>query len=408
MEYVIIGNGGAGISALQAIRASNALAKITVISKEQYPSYSPCSLPNLIAGEIDQETIYRFDKEHYRYFNATFRKNTEALHIHPEKKMVSLSDGSSITYHKLLIAAGAKPIIPKIEGLHKKGVFIMGVLSSSLDIIEHIQKGVSHAVVIGGGFMGVETAVSLQKKGISTTIVEMLPHILTRMLDSDMADKVALQLKNNGIEIIVNDRINKINGTKKVTSVSLQEKTIKCDMVISAVGVSPNIDLVKDTQIKTNRGILVDTTMLTSISDIYAAGDIAEVHEQIQGKRGSFAIWPNAIEQGRIAGFNMARITRNYHGAELVNILNIFGLPIVSMGYTLKECGKCTVMSRITPDVCKKIILKNNRIIGLQFIGSIINTGLFYSMMKKGTNIEKYKTRLLDDTFIIEPESVNK
>ena len=115
--------------------------------------------------------------------------------------MVTLSDGSSIYYHKLLIAAGAKPIVPNIEGIHKKDVYIMGVLSSSLDIIDHIERGVSHAVVIGGGFMGVETAVSLMKKGISASIVEMLPNILTRMLDSDMADNVALILKNKGIDM---------------------------------------------------------------------------------------------------------------------------------------------------------------------------------------------------------------
>jgi NADPH-dependent 2,4-dienoyl-CoA reductase/sulfur reductase-like enzyme len=313
LHYVIIGNGGAGVSALQTIREIDKKSDITIISREQYPAYSPCSLPNLIGGEVDKPTIFRFDKQFYNRLNAKFMKNTEALQIFPKKKEVKLAKDKSIKFDKLLIAAGAKPITPKgVKGLELDGVHIMGTLDSALGILEHIKQGVKHAVIIGGGFMGVETAAMLRKRGIDVTIVEMLSHILSRMLDPDISEKVVEILKQHGIKIVLNDIVKSINGNKKVTCVSLNRIKLICDMVILAIGVRSNIEIVEGSGIKTNQGIIVDLKMQTNKKDIFAAGDITEVREQIEGVQGSFAIWPNAIEQGRIAGLNIAEKHTKY------------------------------------------------------------------------------------------------
>ena len=175
-------------------------------------------------------------------------------------------------------------------------------------------------------------------------------------------------------------------------------------IVVIAIGVASNLDLLQSSGIKVNLGVIVDSTMRTNIKDIYAAGDITEVREQIEGKQGSFAIWPNAIEQGRIAGLNIVGKSTKYDGADVVNVLDVFDTPIVGMGFTSKNIGKCKVISRFTPNTFKKILLKNQRIVGLQFVGSIRNTGTFYSLMKKGTNISSIEERLLDDNFIIAPD----
>jgi NADPH-dependent 2,4-dienoyl-CoA reductase/sulfur reductase-like enzyme len=258
-------------------------------------------------------------------------------------------------------------------------------------------------VVVGGGFMGIETAVMLRKREIDVSIVEMLPHILSRMLDPDISEKVAEILKDHGIRLVLNDIVKSVNGGKTVTGVSLGKETLRCDMVVIAIGVTPNIDILKDSGIAVNRGVIVDSTMQTNVGDIYAAGDIAEVREQIEGKQGSFAIWPNAVEQGRIAGLNMADRSTMYDGAEVVNVLDVFDTPVVAMGSTSQAIGRCGVISRFTPHTYKKILLKNNRIIGLQFVGSIRNAGTFYSLMKKGTDISSVEERLLDDNFVIAP-----
>jgi len=319
LHYVIIGNGGAGVSALQAIREVDKTSNITIISREQYPAYSPCSLPNLIAGEVDKPTIFRFDKQFYYRLNARFMKNTEVLQILPQNKEIKLTNRKSIKFDKLLIATGAKPITPKgIKGLELDGVHIMGTLDSALGILAHLNQGVSRAVVVGGGFMGVETAAMLRKRGIEVSIVEMLPHILSRMLDPDVSEKVAEILKDHGIKLVLNDTLKSVNGKKTVTGVSLGKETLRCDMVVMAIGVAPNIDIAQGSGIAVNQGIIVDPVMQTNKRNIYAAGDIAEVWEQIEGKQGSFAIWPNAVEQGRIAGLNIAGRHTKYDGAEVV------------------------------------------------------------------------------------------
>jgi NAD(P)H-nitrite reductase large subunit len=318
-----------------------------------------------------------------------------------------LSNKKHLKYDKLLIAIGATPIVPKdIKGLDLDGVHIMGTLDSTLDILKQLKDGVNHAIVIGGGFMGVETATMLRKRGLKVTIVEMLPNILSRMLDPDIAEKVIEILTNHGIHLILNQKVKRINGPQKVTGVSLDNQRLSADMVVSAIGVRPNIHILNNTGIQTHQGVIVNSYMQTTIKNIYAAGDITEVYEQIAGKNGSYAIWPNAIEQGRIAGLNMAGKQTIYDGAEVVNVLDVFDIPVVAMGQITKDIGKCIVLSRFTPSNSKKMLLKNNRIIGLQFVGTIRNTGTFYGMMKKGIDIGSVSNRLLDDNFVITPETL--
>jgi NAD(P)H-nitrite reductase large subunit len=181
LHYVIIGNGGAGVSALQTIRENDKKSDITIISKEKYPAYSPCSLPDLIGGEIEKPTIFRFEEKFYYNLNANFLKNTEALEISSMNKEVKLANGEIIRFDKLLISAGAKSIAPKqIKGLNLKGVHIMGTLDSALGILKHVKSGAKHAAIVGGGFMGIETATMLKNQGMKVTIVEMLPNILSR------------------------------------------------------------------------------------------------------------------------------------------------------------------------------------------------------------------------------------
>lgn len=406
MHYVIIGNGGAGTSALQTIRELDKSSDITIISREQYPTYSPCSLPNLLGGEIDKTKIFRFDKHFYKNYNAKFLKNSEAIQVLPKIKKIKLVNGKTIEFDKLLIATGSKPITPNdIKGLDLDGVHIMGNLDSALGIISHINKGVHNAVVVGGGFIGIETATMLKKRGINVSIIEMLPNILSRMLDPDISEKVSEILKQHGIKLLLDETLISINGEKKIKSVSLKTKTINCDMVVIAIGITPNISILKETDIRVNHGIIVDSKMQTNIKNIYAAGDVTEVKEQIEGKQGSYAIWPNAIEQGRIAGLNIVGKTSKYDGAEVINALDVFDIPIVAIGSTSAEIRECQVIKRFTPSSYKKLLLKNNRIVGLQFVGSIRNVGVFYSLMKNASDISQIKERLLDENFVIAPKT---
>jgi NADPH-dependent 2,4-dienoyl-CoA reductase/sulfur reductase-like enzyme len=381
---IIIGSGGAGTSALKAIREVDKESEITVISEEV--PYSPCSLPYLISGEVDT----RLDKGFYKRFNAEFLKR-RVKRIIPKKREIIL-EGESINFDKLLIAAGAKPIVP--EWAKGENIYIMGTLDTALKIKSNLRNS---ALVVGGGFIGVETGVMLKKAGVEVTIVEKLPFLLSRMLDPDVSVRVAKILKEKGISILVNETIKKVKEEREQIKVTLSKKTLHCDMIIVAIGVKPNLDILKGSGIAFNQGIVVNSRMQTNKPHIYAAGDIAEVWEQIEGGSGWFAIWPNAIEQGRVAGLNMAGIPTNYQGAEVLNVINIFDTPVIGIGFSKGE----RVISRSTPSYYKKIIIKNNRIIGLQFVGTEVNAGIFYSLMKKRTDISGMEERILDDNFIL-------
>jgi NAD(P)H-nitrite reductase large subunit len=413
VHYVIIGNGGAGTSALTTIREVDPDSDITILSKEKYPAYSPCSLPNLLSGEINGECVFRFDEDFYSRLNARFLKSAEALRIRPRKKTVELADGKQLTFDRLLISAGAKPITPKgMKGIGLEGVHIMGTLDSILGIIDHLDHGgVKKAVVVGGGFMGIETGTMLKKRGVDVTIVELLPRVLSRMLDPDVSKRVESILQGNGIELMLNTSVESIVGENRVEGVLLgkKKKKISCDMVVIAIGVAPNLAILTGSGTKANRGILVDQNMRTSVKDIYAAGDITEVREVIQGNVGSYAIWPNAIEQGRVAALNMAGIPTEYDGAEMVNILDVFGTPVVAMGGTTETIGKGNDREEIVREYShsyRKLLLRDNRILGLQFVGDVRNTGPFYSLMKEGIDVGSLKDRLLDENFVHLPDAM--
>jgi NAD(P)H-nitrite reductase large subunit len=405
LHHVIIGNGAAGISALQAIRSVDKESKVTILSRETYTAYSPCSIPDLISGEIDKDMIFRFDDGFYKRHNARFLKGSGVTMIEPKRRAVKTESGETVKYDTLLIAAGSAPIIPKdLKGLELEGVHVMGGLDSALRIRAHVKEGAKKAVIVGGGFMGSETAITLRKMGVKPIIVEMLPRILSRMLDSDISEKVEKMLKDKGIGIVVGDSVTEVKGKKKVSGVSLKKKNMKCDMVVLAIGVVPNVELTKGSGIKTNHGILVDKTMKTNRKDIYAAGDIAEVREQIWGSQGAFATWPNAIEQGRIAGLNMAGAQTDYAGADLVNVLNVFETPVVAMGKVLNDVSGARTLSRNTPSWHKKLILKESKLLGLQFIGTMRNAGMLYSLMKSGSDVGSIEERLLDDNLAFASE----
>ncbi|MCK4756994.1 MAG: NAD(P)/FAD-dependent oxidoreductase [Thermoplasmata archaeon] len=391
------------MSALQAIRKYDTESEITIISRERFPAYSPCSLPNLLANELDDDKIMRFEPDFYTQQKASFIKNVEAVEILPETKEILLADGNKLKWDRLLVAAGASPIVPRgIEGLDLEGVHIMGTLDSTMGIREHCERGVENAVVVGGGFIGIETAVMLRKRGIDVVVVEMLPRILSRMLDPDVSEHVEAMLENKGMVLRTGSMFKGAFGSgTSVEQVKIDDEMVDCDMLVIAIGVSPNTRITKNSGIGTDGGILVDTSMRTNIEDIYAAGDIAVVKEQIGGLAGSYMTWPNAIEQGRIAGLNMAGQEAVYNGAELINVLDIFDMPVVTMGYTSSMAGDCENITWSSGRELKKILLKDDKIIGLQFVNSIRNAGTLYALMKEGSFVGNIGERLVDDNLVI-------
>ena len=403
MKYMIIGAGAAGLSAAAAIRKYDPRGSITVLTKEMFEPYSLCSLPSYLSREISGKQLVRFEPEWWKQNKINLKKGVEVQKVKPKKKIVELKTGKPIAYDKLLLAAGSKPIIPPIPGNDLEGIFTLNSLEDCRLIIDWLDTlpEISRAVVIGGGFIGLEAAGALTRRGLSVSIVEMLGGVLPRMVDPDISKVVLTKLKENGVKVKLNCSVEKLQGEKKVGTVDTNKGRIKTDAILWCAGVRPNINMIKGSGIKTNFGINVNSKMQTNKPDIFAAGDLIESKDLLSGNNQMHANWPNAVEQGYIAGSNMAGHSIAYRGTFNINSIDIFDLPVVSIGLTSEEhesnFGKTwTAYSRSygkdKKEYMNKVMFANGSFSGYQAVGWPKNIGWLMGLLRSGESVPETET----------------
>ncbi len=416
-KYVIIGGSVGGIGAVEAIREVDPVGELTVISEESFPQYSRPMISEYVSREATLETMkYRGD-QFWKKNNVQALTGRTAVNIDFTKKQVELDGGDKVGFEKLLIATGGRPFVPRMEGGDKDGVFTFTELSSAESLELKLEKSKS-AVVIGGGLIGVSATEALVKRGIKVTLVELKNKILSLILDeqaSEIAEKV---LREAGVKIITGQTVQQIVGREDnedaVGGVIMTDGTeIPCDLVVIAIGVIPRTELVKGTDVKVNRGILVDRFMRTNLSDVYACGDVAEAHDFLLNGNRLLPLWPLAHLGGRVAGYNMAGKKAEYLGGTVMSALKYFDLPIISVGIMNPEdTGDYEVLGEYYPEktVYKKIVLKSGVIVGFIFLGDIEKSGMFFQLMKNRVNVGGIKGSLLSEDFglLTLPQSVRK
>ncbi len=417
-KYVIIGGSAGGIGAVEAIREVDPTGEIVVISNEPVPQYSRPMISEYVSREATLDTMkYRKDEFWTNNKVKTLTGKT-ATKIDFTKKQVILDDGKeTVSYDKLLIATGGKPFVPRMEGGDKEGVFTFTELSSAEGIEAKADK-IKSAIVIGGGLIGVSASEALVKRGIKVTLVELKESILNLILDktaSDIAEKV---LTEAGVTVITGQTVQKILGQKdkpeSVGGVVMTDGTeIPCDLVVVAIGVIPRTDLVKDTPVKLNRGIVVDRTMQTSIPDVYACGDVAEAYDFLIDQKRLLPLWPLAHLGGRVAGYNMAGKKAEYEGGTVMSSLKYFELPVIAVGTVNPEnADDYEVLVELKPEktVYKKILLKDCKIVGFIFLADIEKAGIFFRLLKNHVDVGKIKDALLSEDFgiITLPEQIRQ
>jgi NAD(P)H-nitrite reductase large subunit len=405
-KYVIIGGSAGGIGAIETIREVDPVGTLTVISEEKVPQYSRPMISEYVSREATLDTMkYRGD-QFWKSNNVKTLTGRTATKIDFKKKQVTLDGGDKIGYEKLLIATGGKPFVPRMEGGDKSGVFTFTELSSAEKIEAKLEQSKS-AVVIGGGLIGVSASEALVKRGIKVTLVELKEYILSLILDktaSEIAEKV---LTEAGVTVITGQTVQRILGKKgneaAVGGVVMTDgKEIPCDLVVVAIGVIPRTELVKETDMKLNRGIVVDRFMRTSIPDVYACGDVAEAHDFLIDGNRLLPLWPLAHLGGRVAGYNMAGKQVEYEGGTVMSSLKYFDLPVIAVGNVNPEdTNDCEVLVELKPEktVYKKILLKDNVIVGFIFLGEIENAGILLRLLKNHVDVSTIKEELLSDDF---------
>lgn len=344
-KILIVGGVAGGASAAARLRRLDESANIIMFEKDEYISFANCGLPYYISGEItDQEALTLQTPDSFKArFNVDVRNFNEVTAITPETKTVTvynhqLQKEYQESYDKLLLSMGAKPIKPNIPGINSNKVFTLRNIPDTYAIKEYVDTHKpKHAIVVGGGFIGIEMAENLHSTGINVTIVEMANQVISP-IDYEMACEVHQHLISKGINLVLETELQAINEAGNKLTVTLNNQTVDTDMVIMAIGVVPETKIVKNTEIATNsRGaIIVNDKMETSIKDIYAVGDAIEIKNFVTNKASYVPLAGPANKQGRIAADNICGFDRHYQGTQGSSILKVFDLTVASSGINEK------------------------------------------------------------------------
>ncbi len=407
-KYVIVGASAAGVAAVEAIRKVDPTGAITVITEESCAHYSRPMISDLVSGKADLQKMKCKADSFWEEINAEMRLGKKAVSLNLTDKTVSLDDGEKVAYDKLLLATGGKPFVPKMEGQDKEGVFTFTSLNDAQTLASKINSlQAKSAVVIGAGLIGISVTEALVKRGIKVTVVELQEKILSLLLDAKASDIVEAVIRKAGVNFATGQSVQKIIGKpgndSAVGGVILTKgDQVICDLVVVAIGVIPRTELVTGTAVKLNRGIIVDNWMQTNLPDVYASGDVAEAYDFILNQNRLLPLWPLAVLEGRVAGYNMAGKKTSYEGGTNMSSLKYFGIPIVSIGLAnSKDDPTLEVLVKEDKEnnVYKKMVLKNNVIVGMTLVNCIDRAGILFNLIKKQVNVKKFKQDLLRDDF---------
>jgi len=405
-KYVIVGASAAGIGAVEAIREVDPVGTITVISEELCPQYSRPMISDFISGKATLEKMKCRDDHFWEKNEVQALTGRTAVRLNLADRYVELDGGDRVNFEKLLLATGGKPFIPKIEDADKEGVFTFNTFSDAERLATKTENA-KRAVVIGAGLIGVSVAEALTKRGLEVTMVELKDKILSLILDPTASEIVENVIKKAGVTIITGQTVQRIFGKPEDDSVVgdvvlTNGDQVPCDLVIIAIGVIPRMELVAGTDLKTNRGIIVNRFMHTNVPDVYASGDVAEAYDFVLNENRPLPLWPLAQLEGRVAGYNMAGKKTDYPGGTSMSALKYFGIPIISVGIANpKEDGTYEILVKHDSEknLYKKLVLKDNVIVGMIFVNDIERAGIIFHLMKNCVNVKKFKQELISENF---------
>lgn len=387
LKYVIIGNSAAAVGAVEAIRKNDKTGVIVIISNESYHTYSRPLISYLLMGKTNEEKMKYRNDNFYSDNQCELKLNKTALKIDADKKRVILDDNSFESYDKLLLATGSSPFIPPIKGLEKvKNKFTFTGLDDAKALESVLHEG-SKVLIIGAGLIGLKCAEGLSKKKVEISCVDLSNRVLSSILDDDGSGIIIKHLEDNGIEFCLGRQITELeNGMANLDN----GIGIQFDVLVMAVGVRPNISLIKDAGGQTGRGIFIDDRCRTSIPDIFAAGDCCESMDVSSGEIKPIALLPNAYMQGECAGMNMSGVDFIYDKAIPMNAIGLFGKHIITAGTYSGD-----VFLKNDGVNYKKLFYSNNRLMGFILIGCIDKAGIYTSLIREKTPLDSLDFELI-------------
>nr|WP_315395216.1 FAD-dependent oxidoreductase [uncultured Duganella sp.] len=389
---VVIGNGMAGMRTVEELHKLDPdMYDITVFGAEPHGNYNRILLSPVLAGEKTMDDIMLNTREWYVQHGITLHAGDPVEHIDRRKRIVRARSGLEVRYDRLLIATGSKPFIIPVPGHQLPGVLAFRDIQDVESMLEAARNH-KHAVVIGGGLLGLEAANGLQRQGMSVTVVHVTDTLMNQQLDKPAAQLLQRALEDKGLTFMMNAQTAEIVGTDRATAVRFKDGSeIPADLVVMTAGVRPNIELAKSAGLHCDRAIIVDDTLQTYDPRIYAVG------ECVQHRSATFGLVAPIWDQARVCGAHLAGAgVRRYVQQTSPTRLKVTGVDLYSVGdFVGGEGTEDVVLRDARRGVYKRLVLKNNRVTGAVLYGDVKDGPWYFGLIQNSTDITSIRQTLL-------------
>ncbi len=404
LRHVIIGNGIAGVSAAEAIRSLDPEAPITFIAREEDLPYSRPMISQVLAATADFPQLPLRSPDYYQRLRAEALTGQEAVAIDWKARTVQTDRGAKIPFDRLLVASGADPRPLRADGAGCLGVFTMRKADDVRMMLEALE-GTRHALVLGGGLVGFKAAYGLLRRGLAVTMLIRSNHPLAMQVDAEAGAIIQAELERHGLTVQVGVEVTAIESDRlgRVARAQLSSgQSLDCQMVVVGKGVWPSVRFLGRDRVRIDAGILVDDHLQTSVDGVYAAGDVAEHYDLARGERWVNAIWPVAVEMGRIAGMNMAGRRVRYRGSLSRNVIRIFDLDVLTAGLVNPPTDakyEVLALRDLKRQTYRKLVFKDDYLVGAALVGRVEQGGVLMNTIAGRIPVDKDRTRLLEPGF---------
>lgn len=375
MRYVIIGGSAAAIGCIEGVRSVDKTGEIILITGETEWNYSRPLISYLLEGKTTRDKMWCRPDSFFTRNGVTVKAGVLATTLDAGDRTVRLSTGEWLAYDRLLAATGSRPFVPPIPGLETvERTFCFQTLSDASALAEALRPE-SRVLILGAGLTGVKCAEGIRGLCAQIAIADLAPRVLPAVLDDTAAAMVQARMEEKGVRFYLNDSAAAFRGN----TARLQSGTeLEFDVLVTAVGVRPNTQLVADAGGAVDRGILVDGRCATTLPDVYAAGDCAQGYDAVSGEKRMLPLWPNAVLQGETAGINMAGGRADYTQGIALNASGVFGLHMITAGsyegesFTVQRDGSY-----------KRLVTADGVLKGVIMVGDVSRAGIYTDLIRK-------------------------
>ena len=387
-HVVVVGNGIAGVTAADYVRRYHPDCEIHLIGQESHHLYNRMAITRLIYGRSAMNGLYLQPEEWYTKQNINTWLNTLVARVNQEEKRVELATGEQLPYDRLILATGSNSFVPPLDGFGLPGTFVLREAEDAIRLRAFAQQQrAKYAVISGGGLLGLEAAYALYKIGLDVTVLERGPYLLRRQLDERGGHYLQRYLEGLGLHIMVEAECQSVTGEGCVQEVVLRDgRSLPCDIFLVAVGIRSNLELAQDLGLTSQRGVVVNEQMQTSMPGVYAAGDVCEFNGQVMG------LWTVAVEQAKVAAINAVGGQQVYEEIVPVTALKVVGVDLTSIGRLLPQSDAEIeiALENSSENRYRKLLISEGKIVGAILLGYPLDAPHVTQAIKEGIDVTPY------------------